>query len=41
VGAGRHELKFSGGDFTIEKTIVTNDLSFKPKGKLNTLFPGD
>jgi hypothetical protein len=40
VAAGKHKLKLSGGDFTIEKTMVTNDLSFKPEGKLNTLFPG-
>jgi len=36
--AGDHKLTLRGGNVKIRKLVVTNDFSFVPKGRLNTLY---
>ena len=38
IDAGRHEIKMSSTYFRIARIVVSNDLSFRPTGKLNTFY---
>jgi hypothetical protein len=38
LGSGKHQLTFRARGVSISRLLISNNLSLRPEGKLNTLF---